>query len=102
MCFAHISYSGGRCAWQAGRLLAQLLMQGGHGDRPVTLIGYSMGARLVFHCLLELARNNCKGAEPLEGDTANHRTQPSYQSLILMKDGRSETSQRLVYRATER
>lgn len=47
---------------QAGRLLAQLLMQGGHGDRPVTLIGYSMGARLVFHCLLELARSNCKGA----------------------------------------
>ncbi len=52
---------------QAGRLLAQLLMQGGHGDRPVTLIGYSMGARLVFHCLLELARSNCKGAVLLEG-----------------------------------
>ena len=46
---------------QAGRLLAHILMQGAHGDRPVTLIGYSMGARLVFHCLLELARNNCKG-----------------------------------------
>ena len=52
---------------QAGRLLAQLLMQGGHGDRPVTLIGYSMGARLVFHCLLELARSNCKGAVFVEG-----------------------------------
>lgn len=48
-------------AVKAGRLLAHVLMQGAHGDRPVTLIGYSMGARLVFHCLLELARNNCKG-----------------------------------------
>ena len=47
---------------QAGRLLAHVLMQGAHGDRPVTLIGYSMGARLEFHCLLELARCNCRGA----------------------------------------
>jgi surfactin synthase thioesterase subunit len=46
---------------QAGRLLAHVLMQGGHGDRPVTLIGYSMGARLVFHCLLELCRHRAKG-----------------------------------------
>ena len=46
---------------QAGRLLAHVLMAGAHGDRPVTLVGYSMGARLVFHTLLELTRNNCKG-----------------------------------------
>ena len=38
-------------AQKAGILLAHILMSGAHGDRPVTLTGYSMGARLIFHCL---------------------------------------------------
>lgn len=45
---------------QAGQLLAHLLMAAGAGDRPVTLLAYSMGARLAFHCLLELCRANAQ------------------------------------------
>ena len=31
----------------AGQLLAHVLMSGAHGGRPVTLIGFSMGARYL-------------------------------------------------------
>lgn len=50
-----------RRAQAAGKMLAMQLAQGCHGGRPVTLIGCSMGARLVFHCLLELARLGLRG-----------------------------------------
>ena len=61
---------------QAGRLLAHVLMGSGHGDRPVTLIGHSMGARVIFHCLLELCRHNCKGAHDDEQKQSSLRRQP--------------------------
>ena len=48
-------------AARAGELLAHVLMSGAHGDRPVNLVAYSMGARLVYHCLLELCRCRCRG-----------------------------------------
>ena len=41
-------------AQRAGKLLATMLAGRAHGDRPVTLIGLSVGALVAFHCLLEL------------------------------------------------
>lgn len=41
-----------------GVLLADVLRKREQGLRPVTLIGYSMGARLIFSCLKELAKSD--------------------------------------------
>ena len=49
-------------AQKAGQRLAHLLMRGCHGDRPVTLVAHGLGARLAFHCLLELCR--CRALGP--------------------------------------
>uniref|UniRef100_A0A7N0ZTS2 Transmembrane and coiled-coil domain-containing protein 4 n=1 Tax=Kalanchoe fedtschenkoi TaxID=63787 RepID=A0A7N0ZTS2_KALFE len=40
---------------KAGQLLAEVLVKGLQGNRPVTLIGNSLGARVIFKCLQHLA-----------------------------------------------
>jgi Protein of unknown function (DUF726) len=45
---------------EAGRELAQSLMFSSAGNRPVSLVGFSFGARVVYSCLKELARYQAK------------------------------------------
>ena len=40
---------------KAGEQLARTLIRRVHGNRPVTLVGYGMGARVIIKCLLALA-----------------------------------------------
>ncbi|KAK9129719.1 hypothetical protein Sjap_010206 [Stephania japonica] len=40
---------------KAGKLLAEVLAKGLQGNRPVTLVGFSLGARVIFKCLQHLA-----------------------------------------------
>ncbi|KAF8971813.1 hypothetical protein BDZ97DRAFT_1723539 [Flammula alnicola] len=40
----------------AGRVLADVLINRNLGVRPITLIGFSLGARVIFYALLELAK----------------------------------------------
>lgn len=50
-------------AQQGGKLLAKVLIQKkknlGNNFQPVNLIGYGMGARLIFHCLEHLYELSC-------------------------------------------
>ena len=46
---------------KAGRLLADALINKAQGERPVTLIGFSLGARVIHSCLLTLAERKAFG-----------------------------------------
>ena len=48
-------------AEKAGRVLAEALINRTQGERPVTLVGYSLGARVIWSCLTTLAERRAFG-----------------------------------------
>lgn len=48
-------------AVSAGQILADSLIERNLGTRPITLVGYSLGARVIFSCLQELAKRGAYG-----------------------------------------
>ncbi|XP_058017350.1 transmembrane and coiled-coil domain-containing protein 4 isoform X2 [Ahaetulla prasina] len=62
---------------EVGKHLAQILLSRQQGKRPVTLVGFSLGARVIYFCLQEMAKEkDCEGiiedvvllGAPVEGD----------------------------------
>lgn len=45
----------------AGLILADSLMKNHLGKRPITLLGFSLGSRVIFSCLKELAEKGAQG-----------------------------------------
>ena len=66
---------------KAGEILADALINRAQGERSVTLIGYSMGARVIYACLMSLASREAFGlvesailiGAPTPSDTADWR-----------------------------
>ncbi|KAI1376004.1 DUF726-domain-containing protein [Hypoxylon crocopeplum] len=48
-------------AQKAGEVLADALINKAQGERPVTLIGYSLGAKVIYVCLQQLAERRAFG-----------------------------------------
>lgn len=48
-------------AKSAGSVLADVLLHRHLGVRPITLIGFSLGARVIFYALIELAKQKAFG-----------------------------------------
>lgn len=48
-------------AWNSGLILAQYLIEKNLGDRPITLVGFSLGSRVIYYCLRELCKRGATG-----------------------------------------
>ena len=67
---------------KAGEVLADALISKAQGERPVSLVGYSLGARVIYSCLLALAERRAFGlidsvvvmGAPMPSDAADWRT----------------------------
>ncbi|KAI9780173.1 MAG: hypothetical protein M1839_007010 [Geoglossum umbratile] len=46
---------------KAGKVLADALINKAQGERPVSLIGYSLGSRVIYSCLMSLAERRAFG-----------------------------------------
>jgi len=71
---------------EAGILLAQSLLDSNAGHRPVSLIGFSFGARMIVACLKELARNQAIWErQQEENDTEEINTGNQTKAATLRK-----------------
>jgi len=48
-------------AGKAGLVLADAIINKAQGNRPITLVGYSLGARVIYSCLRSLAKRDAFG-----------------------------------------
>lgn len=77
---------------KAGEVLADALINKAQGERPVTLIGYSLGARVIYTCLKTLAARHAFGlvesvvliGAPAPSDTSDWRVMRSVVSGRLV------------------
>lgn len=68
----------GERAEKAGKLMAHILLQGGTGGRPVTLVAHSLGAKVVMACMEELV------AQLIDSNSPVHSIRGLIQDVLIM------------------
>jgi hypothetical protein len=94
---------------KAGEVLADALINGAQGKRPVTLIGYSLGSRVIYSCLQSLAKRRAYGliesvvlmGAPIPADAAEwHSMRAVVAGRLVNVYSESDSVLALLYRAT--
>ncbi|CAM9239149.1 unnamed protein product [Pylaiella littoralis] len=76
----------------AGKILADALLNREQGCRPVTLVGTSLGARLIFACLEEIARRHELWEEQMiEGGEDHHHSKMTRLKNAVTRDNRGKS-----------
>lgn len=94
---------------KAGEVLADALINKAQGERPVTLIGYSLGSRVIYSCLRSLSRRRAYGlietailmGSPVPADSNDWQIMRSVVSGRLVNIfSENDAVLALLYRAT--
>lgn len=94
---------------KAGEVLADALINGAQGKRPVTLIGYSLGSRVIYSCLQNLAKRRAYGliesvvlmGSPIPADAAEwHSMRAVVAGRLVNVYSENDSVLALLYRAT--
>ncbi|KAH6717859.1 hypothetical protein BKA61DRAFT_670284 [Leptodontidium sp. MPI-SDFR-AT-0119] len=94
---------------KAGEVLADALINKAQGERPVTLIGYSLGSRVIYSCLKSLAERKAFGlvesvvfiGSPVPSNSNNWRVMRSVVSgKIINVYSENDYILAFLYRAT--
>uniref|UniRef100_A0A093V2S9 Putative membrane protein C6F6.13c n=1 Tax=Talaromyces marneffei PM1 TaxID=1077442 RepID=A0A093V2S9_TALMA len=94
---------------KAGEVLADALINGAQGKRPVTLIGYSLGSRVIYSCLQSLAKRRAYGliesvvfmGAPIPADSAKwHSMRAVVAGRLVNVYSEKDAVLALLYRAT--
>ncbi|KAH7413178.1 hypothetical protein BKA64DRAFT_347221 [Cadophora sp. MPI-SDFR-AT-0126] len=94
---------------KAGEVLADALINKAQGERPVTLVGYSLGARVIYSCLKSLAERKAFGliesvvfiGAPVPSTSSNWRVMRSVVSgKIINVYSENDYILAFLYRAT--
>lgn len=94
---------------KAGEVLADALINRAQGKRPVTLIGYSLGSRVIYSCLQSLAKRRAYGliesvvlmGSPIPADAAEwHSMRSVVAGRLVNVYSENDSVLALLYRAT--
>jgi hypothetical protein len=80
---------------EAGKGLAKTLLEASSGNRPITLIGFSMGARVIYSCLKELGKEQIewekRRVEELETTKKSKRDSKAANGKVAQSSDENES-----------